>query len=151
MPRRGYVAAFVRALDWYSLPTVTRSDQDKPAPNVINAYRRAPAATIWPREAEATTVRPARVSNSSLKQIGFPMINSTNTAHLGCGNLGCGSRVTSALASPFVLVPLALALMAVVAAVGTCRRRRAARIYLDHPVMAAESTIEVEKGWMAVA
>ncbi|OJT11259.1 hypothetical protein TRAPUB_12212 [Trametes pubescens] len=124
----------------------TRSDQDKPAPNVINAYRRAPAATIWPREAEATTVRPARVSNSSLKQIGFPMINSTNTAHLGCG-----SRVTSALASPFVLVPLALALMAVVAAVGTCRRRRAARVYLDHPVMAAESTIEVEKGWMAVA
>lgn len=93
-------------------------------------YRRAPAVTAWPREAEAPAVRQALVFESSPEQIGFVMINSTNAAHLGCR-----SGVTTALASPIVLIPLAFALLAVVGTISAYKRRRAARIILVPPML----------------
>ncbi|KAL1940451.1 hypothetical protein VTO73DRAFT_9023 [Trametes versicolor] len=87
---------------------VTRADQEELTADVVTMYRRAPAATAWPREAEATALRQALAFDSSPKQIGFTMINSTtNIAHRGCG-----SSVTSAVASPLVLVSLGFAISA---------------------------------------
>lgn len=93
-------------------------------------YRRAPAATAWPRETKATALRQPLVFESSPEQVGFVMINSTNAAHLGCR-----SGVTTALASPFILIPLAFALLAVVVTISAYRRRRAARIILVPPML----------------
>lgn len=97
---------------------------------MVAVYRREPAATIWPHEAEATALRHALVSESSHEQIGFVMVNFANTSHRGCG-----SSVTDVLTSPFVLVPLAFALLAVVGTVGAYKRRRAARVILVPPML----------------
>lgn len=113
---------------------------------MVTLYRRAPVATAWPREAEATALRQALAFDSSPKQIGLTMINSTtNTAHRGCG-----SSVTSAVASPLVLVSLALAVLAVVAVVGAHRRRRTKRVYLNHAITVVDNTSPDKKGGVAV-
>ncbi|EIW53832.1 uncharacterized protein TRAVEDRAFT_51572 [Trametes versicolor FP-101664 SS1] len=131
---------------------VTRADQDELTADVVTVYRRALAATAWPREAEATALRQALVFESSPEQIGFVMINSTNAAHLGCGG-----GITSAVASLFVLVPVAFALLAVVGTIGAYKRRRAARVILEPPMLPvggsgyAASASVGEKGWPRTA
>ncbi|KAL1940441.1 hypothetical protein VTO73DRAFT_9013 [Trametes versicolor] len=116
--------------DWRRAPAATVWPRD-PAATV---WPRDSAATAWPREAKATAWRRDLSSEST----GVAMVKSDNTFHVGCGN-----SVTNAFASPVVLFPLALALLATVAAFGAYRHRCTARIELEHPTMHA---IEGKKG-----
>ncbi|EIW53838.1 uncharacterized protein TRAVEDRAFT_23121 [Trametes versicolor FP-101664 SS1] len=126
-------------------------------PELITDWRRAPAATVWPRD-PAATVWPRDLAATawpredkatawrrdlSSESTGVAMVKSDNTFHVGCG-----SGVTGALASPLVLLPLVIALLATVAAVGPYRRRRASRIELEGPMMHA---IDGKKGWSQAA
>lgn len=106
-------------------------------PELITDWRRAPAATVWPREPAATVwPREAKATawrrDLSSESTGVAIVKSDNAFHVGCG-----SGVTGALASPFVLLPLVIALLATVTAVGAYRRRCTARIELGDPTMHA--------------